>query len=154
MNFRSHFEVLMIEVDIGGHPPIPFEPSPFFLSVFHFQHKLFLSFFRVLNFRSRFEALNVIFWENQERHKSYFDVSHIKSFIPWLDIYNEVLSPSNRDRMPKLRPRKLKHQFTQTGPIVLALHLLQLGFWMFMVFNCFSTINRPSSLVVTQFRGM
>ena len=24
---------------------------------------------------------------------------------------------------------KLKHQFTQTGPIVLALHLLGLGFW-------------------------
>ena len=26
-------------------------------------------------------------------------------------------------------PGKLKHQFTQTGPIVLALHLLGLGFW-------------------------
>ena len=25
-------------------------------------------------------------------------------------------------------PRKLKHQFTQTGPIVLVLHLLGLGF--------------------------
>ena len=50
-------------------------------------------------------------------------------------------------------PWKLKHQFTQTGPIVLVLHLLGLGFWMFRVFYCFLTINRASSLVVTQFRG-
>ena len=40
------------------------------------------------------------------------------------------------------------------GPIVLALHLLGLGFWMFRVFHCFSIINRPSSFIVTQFRGM
>jgi hypothetical protein len=35
---------------------------------------------------------------------------------------------------------------------LLALHLLGLGFWMFRVFHCFSIINRPSSLIVTQFR--
>jgi hypothetical protein len=51
----------MIQVDIGGHPPIP----PLLLSVFQFPHSLlFLAVFRVLNFRSRFEALNDVFWEN------------------------------------------------------------------------------------------
>ena len=34
-------------------------------------------------------------------------------------------------------PGKLKHQFTQTGPIVLELNLLELGFLIFRVFHCF-----------------
>ena len=45
-------------------------------------------------------------------------------------------------------PGKLKHQFTQTWPIVLVLHLLGLGFWTFQFFHCFSIINRPLSLIV------
>ena len=49
---------------IGVHPPIPFEMPPSVLSIVQFQHNLlFLAVFRVLNFRSRFEALNDIFWE-------------------------------------------------------------------------------------------
>ena len=52
----------MIQVDIGGHPPIPFGPPPSILSVFQFQHNLlFLGVFQVLKFRSRFEALNDVF---------------------------------------------------------------------------------------------
>ena len=51
-------------------------------------------------------------------------------------------------------PGKLKHQFTQTGPIFLVIHLLGLFFWMFRVLHCFSIINMPSSLIVTQFRGL
>ena len=52
----------MIQVDISGHPPIPFEPPPLVLSVFQFLHNLlFLAVFRVLNFQSRFEALNEVF---------------------------------------------------------------------------------------------
>ena len=51
-------------------------------------------------------------------------------------------------------PGKLKHQFTQTRPIFLTLHLLLLGFWVFRVFHCFLIINRPSSFIVTQFRGL
>jgi hypothetical protein len=59
----------MIQVDIGGHPPIPLGPPPLLLSVFQFPHSLlFLAVFRVLNFRSRFEALNDVFWENGEQH--------------------------------------------------------------------------------------
>ena len=67
----------------------------------------------------------------------------LKICSPWIDLSNEVLSASNRACMPKLRPRKLVHQFTQTGPIVLALHFLGLGFWLFRVFHSLSTINRP-----------
>ena len=46
-----------IQVDIGGHPPIPLGAPPFSLLVF-FQNLLFLAVFRVLNFQSRFEAPN------------------------------------------------------------------------------------------------
>ena len=54
-----------IQVDIGGHPPIPLGAPPLSLSFFQFPaHLLFLAVFRVLNFRSRFEALNDVFWEN------------------------------------------------------------------------------------------
>ena len=61
----------MIQVDIGGHPPIPLGPPPLLLSVFQFLHSLlFLAVFRVLNFWSRFKALNDVFWENGEQHES------------------------------------------------------------------------------------
>ena len=46
--------------------------------------------------------------------------------------------------------RKLMYQFTQTRPIVLVLHLLGLGFWMFMVFHCFPIIYKPSSFILKQ----
>jgi hypothetical protein len=47
----------LIQVDIGGHPPIPLGPPPLLLSIFQFPHSLlFLAVFRVLNFQSRFEA--------------------------------------------------------------------------------------------------
>ena len=50
----------MIQVDIGGHPPIPFGPAPSILAAFHIQHNLlFLAGFRVLNSRSRFGALMI-----------------------------------------------------------------------------------------------
>ena len=50
----------MIQVDTGGHPPIPFEPAPSILVAFHFQHNLlFLAGFRVLHSRSRFGALMI-----------------------------------------------------------------------------------------------
>ena len=61
----------MIQVDIGGHPSIPLGAPPLSISVFQFRHSLlFLVVFRVLNFRSRFEALNDVFWENGEQHGS------------------------------------------------------------------------------------
>ena len=50
----------MIQVDIGGHPPIPFGPALSILAAFHFQHNLlFLAGFRVLHSRSRFGTLMI-----------------------------------------------------------------------------------------------
>ena len=50
----------MIQVDIGGHPPIPFGPTPSILEIFHIQHHLlFLAGFRVLHSLSRFGALMI-----------------------------------------------------------------------------------------------
>ena len=45
-------------MDIGGHPPVPTSSKQ--LSG-NFGNLLFLAVFRVLNFRSRFEALNDVF---------------------------------------------------------------------------------------------
>jgi len=59
-----------------------------------------------------------------------------------------------RDLMPKIRPQEVDVPIYPNGPTVLALHLLGLGFWMFRVFHCFSIINRPLSLIVTQAKGM
>ena len=67
-------------MDIGGHPHIPLGAPPLSLSVFQFRHSLlFLAFFRILNFRSCFEALNDVFWENEEQHGS-MDMS------PWANV--------------------------------------------------------------------
>jgi len=47
---------ILIQVDIGGHPPIPWAPKTFF----HLGS--FSAVFRVPNFWGRFEALNNAFW--------------------------------------------------------------------------------------------
>ena len=60
-----------------------------------------------MKFCSHFEALNDDFWENRELHGAPFNVSHIKSCSPWIDLSNEVLIMSNEDHMPKLRPREI-----------------------------------------------
>ena len=49
----------LIQMDIGGHPPFPTGSKQFFGN---FGNLLFLAVFWVLNFQSRFEALNDIFW--------------------------------------------------------------------------------------------
>jgi hypothetical protein len=59
-------------VDIGGHPPFPTGSKQF---SGNFGNLLFLAVFRVLKLRSRFEALNDVFWENGEQHGSSFDVA-------------------------------------------------------------------------------
>jgi hypothetical protein len=46
-------------VDIGGHPPFLAGSKQHFSN---FDNLLFLAVFRVLNFQSRFEALNDVFW--------------------------------------------------------------------------------------------
>ena len=49
----------LIQVDIGGNPPFPTGSKQF---PGNFGNLLFLAVFRVLNFQSRFEALNDVFW--------------------------------------------------------------------------------------------
>ena len=54
------------------------------------------------------------------------DVSHTKSCIPQTDIYKKLLSMSNVDRMPKLRPWEVEtpiypnkaHSFGASSPRV------------------------------------
>jgi hypothetical protein len=72
----------MIQVDIDGHPPFPTGSKPFSNN---FGNLLFLA---VFNFRSHFEALNDVFWENGEKHVNSFDVAHTKSCISRLELYN------------------------------------------------------------------
>ena len=114
-------------MDIGGHPPIPLGPPPLSLSVFPFWHNLlFLAVFRVLNFRSRFEALNDVFWENGEQHGSMDQFCSFQICIPRIDLSNEVWYVSNGDRMPKLRPWEVEtpiypngaHSFGASSPRV------------------------------------
>ena len=109
-------------MDIGGHPPIPLGAPPFSISVFQFRHSLlFLVVFRVLNFRSRFEALNDVFLGGSMDQCCPFQI-----FSPRIDISNEVWYASNGDRMPKLRPWEVEtpiypngaHSFGASSPRV------------------------------------
>ena len=117
-------------MDIGGHPPIPLGAPPLSLSFFQFRHNLlFLAVFRVLNFRSRFEALNDLFWENWEQHGSMDQCFSLKICIPRIYLSNEVWFASNGDRMPKLHPREVEtpiypngaHSFGASSPRVTVL---------------------------------
>jgi hypothetical protein len=68
-NFEKEFIIYinsieeMIQVDIGGHPPFPTGSKQF---SGNFGNLLFLA---VFHFRSHFEALNDVFWENGEKYK-------------------------------------------------------------------------------------
>ncbi len=103
---------LLIQVDVCGHPPTPLGPPQLSVSIFQFhklQHSLlFLAVFRVLNFRSCFEALNnVFFGEIWEQHGSMDRCFSSQSYSSQIDISNELLYVSNGDRVPKLRPREV-----------------------------------------------
>ena len=114
-------------MDIGGHPPIPLRAPPLSLSVFKFRHHLlFLAVFQVLNFRSHFEALNDVFGKIGRNMALWTDVAHIESCTPQIYISNELLSVSNKDRIPKLRPWEVEtpiypngtHNFGASSPRV------------------------------------
>ena len=79
--------------------------------------------------------------------------------VPTMVVLGEIFLTSYCTRQTEIvcqsyDPGKLMYQFTPNGAHSLAFHLLGLGFGMLRVFHCFSTINRPSSLIVIQFRGM
>ena len=91
------------------------------------QHSLiFLAVFQVLNFRSYFEALNDVFWENWEQHGSINRCYSSQSCSSWTDLSNEMLCASNGDHMPKLQPQEVDvlvypngaHNFGASSPTV------------------------------------
>jgi hypothetical protein len=71
-------------VDIGGHPPFPAGSKQ--LSG-NFGNLLFLAVFRVLNFRSRFEALNDVFLGMFAIKKFHHEI-FVNSCSPRIDISN------------------------------------------------------------------
>jgi len=143
---------IMIKVDVGGHPPIPLRPPQLSLSVFSVS--LIVAQFTIFgNFSS--PKLPKPFW-GPKRHfgksraaRVINCCSSLKSCSTQIDISNEVLCVSNRNCMPKLRPWEVEVPIYPNRAHSLAFHLLGLGFWMFRVFHYFSTIDRPSSLIVT-----
>ena len=125
-------------MDIGGHPPIPLGAPPLSISVFQFRHNLlFLAVFRVLNFRSRFEALNNVFWENGEQHGSMDRCCPFQICSPWIDLSNEVWYASNEDRMPKLRPQEVETPIYPNGAHSFGASSPRLGFGLFRISHCF-----------------
>jgi hypothetical protein len=73
-------------MDIGGHPPFPTgskQRSDIFGNL------LFLAFFRVLNFWSRFEALNDVFWGMLLLQNSIMEFCQ-KCCIPRIVLSNEL----------------------------------------------------------------
>jgi hypothetical protein len=62
-------------VDIGGHPPFPTSSKEF---SGNFGNLLFLA---VFHFRSCFEALNDVFWENGEKYGNSLYISPKMNFL-------------------------------------------------------------------------
>ena len=112
----------MIQEDIGGHPPIPLGHQPLFLSdlvsLIVAQFTIFGS-FRVLNFRSRFEALNDVFSASNGQEKmSSFQTQN----FPFMDVVLEeiFLTMYHLRQMEVVCQsydhEKLMYQVTQRGP--------------------------------------
>ena len=145
----------MIQVDVGGHLPIPFWPPQLSLSV-----SLIVAQFTVFSSFSGLE-LPKPFWGPTQRFLRNMGETWVhgpmlffKSCISQIDLSNELWFMSNEDRTPKLWPQEVDVPIYQNRAHSLAFHLLGLGFWMFRVYHCFSTINSSSSLIVIEFRGM
>jgi hypothetical protein len=94
---------LTIQVDIGGHPPIPLARK----TVFHLGS--FSTVFWVPNFWGRFEALNDVFWgfgaQVTIEALTWASRKFFFSVIP----FQRAIVRLKQDRMQKLRPRKLMY---------------------------------------------
>jgi hypothetical protein len=103
----------LIQVDIGGHPPIPPIPRAR-KTVFHLGS--FSTVFRVPNFWGRFEALNDVFWGfGAQVTAKGTNLGPVENRSSRLDLSNGVSSAPNRDRMQKLRPREVDVSTTPIG---------------------------------------
>jgi hypothetical protein len=122
---------MLIQVDIGGHPPSPTGSKQF---SGNFGNLLFIPVFRVLNFRSRFDALNDIFWENEEQHGSSFDVYHTKVVFLEYIFLTMYRAPQTEIVCKSYTPGKLTYQLPPSGPAnLLSFHLPGLGFWILLM---------------------
>ena len=96
----------------------------------------------------------MFFWKIGSKLCPLIDVSHIESCTPQIDLSNELLSASNRDRMPNLRPREVETLIYPNGTHSFGASSARVRFLDVSVFPLLLNKNRPSSLIVTQFRGM
>ena len=143
----------LIEVDIGGHPPIPLGASPLSLSVF-FHNLLFLVVFWVLNFQSSFEAPNgdsmpkLHPWEVETpiypNGAHSFGASSPRVRI--LDVQNSPLFLHNK--------WALKPDCNTVQRSVVTTSLLKDSLPVPQLIDFLYVCNRPSSLNVTLFRGL
>jgi hypothetical protein len=125
------FAHLLIQVDIGGHPPIPLAQRTISILA------VFLQFFRVPNFWGRFEALNDVFWARQCLTCSQRKDARLNGICtPRLYLSNGVSSTPKKIVCKSYALGKLMYQLPPSGPTnLLVFHLSGLGFWMFRVFS-------------------
>ena len=79
-----------------------------------------------MNLRSRFEALNDVFWEKGGQHGSMDRCFLFQICSPRIDLSNNVSCASNGDSMPKLQPWEVEtpiypngaHSFGDSSPRV------------------------------------
>ena len=81
----------------------------------------------------------MFFWHHfSEKYDPILDSTFLSKFVVLGYIFTTMYHVRQTEIVcQSYDPGKLKHQFTETGPIVLALHLLGLGFWTFRVPHCF-----------------
>ena len=68
--------------------------------------------------------------------------------------FQSCFEAPNGDSMPNLCPREVETPIYPNGAHIFGASSPRVRFWTFRVLHCFSIINRPSSLIVTQFRGL
>jgi len=116
--------MLVIQVDIGGHPPIPTGSKQFFGNL------LFLAVFRVPNFRGHFGGLNNVC--------SWSGTSMILKGSHWAPKINPLVetfptsyhAPQIKTICQSYAPRKLIHETTQNGVHTnVGFSFSGLGFW-------------------------
>ena len=67
-----------------------------------------LVFFGVLNFRGHFEALNGVFWRSRSLHHSkQQSVGSFHYYTPQGDLFNDLSSDPNKDRMQKFHHQEV-----------------------------------------------
>jgi hypothetical protein len=119
----------LIQVDIGGHPPIPRAQK----TVFHIGS--FSAVFRVPNFLGCFEALNDVFWGfGAQMTAKISNLRHSKIFLLGYTFPTVYRVPQTGIVCKSYAPGKLAYQLPPLGPAnLLDFHLPGLGFWILVM---------------------